>query len=509
MQGRHSLLLSLFLLFYTASTHAATDSTNPLRLAMQHPEFRLLGPTHYKHLKLLAAQAASVSTQHLHAASVLQEKAKQWATPHQRTDHSHKDTLAVALFCLVTDMRSTKESIADCQMLSFEFYQNALYMIQYFLDMLPHSVWDDPHLQTTLHNLHDIQNKAFRICPFTAAAYTHLNLLKHHSHTPQTLNEFLNPITAHSEGLNIVVDTCGDIEQLCKHTDAYIPQIFYSDPVSLEGTRFDQYTILLFDRNIFAKKTDVHHPLFLNLGCAPLLGKTFTKNTPLMPDVDYSDFPTYTKHLAALYPNTPAITFPNIGCDDLSVCTPNFSFIRLLLQHSLPLKQANRVCQTLDSLNNERNKHIIDVIDNITHSTSLGLAIMIAQLEGDHTTRLAPKTVWTCCAPSLVNYFGLWLASLTHNDYAGALFTLLGITKKNPGILEAQSSLISQPDHHVNSIDRFYARGPAKWLFLLTQVLGAALLPKLVDDNSMQLASSIRQAIQNAPWLSTPTASRF
>ena len=502
MQGRHSLLLSLCVLFYAAPIHAASNDTDPLRFAVQHPEYPSLRGSHLQFLKELAAQP-----ERLHAASVLQKKSKQWATKHQRSNH--KDTLAVAFFCLVTDMQSTREFIADCQTLSFDFYQNALYMIQYFLDLLPHSVWDDPNLQTTLNKLHDIQNKAFRLCPFTAAAYTHMNLLKHHRLAPQNLNEFLNPITAHSEGLSIVIDTWGDIKDLCKKTDTYISQIFQSDGESIEVSRCDTYRRYLYEKGFYAEapgEPKARFPLFLNLGCAPLLGKSFPEVTPLIPCLDYSDFPKYTAHLAALLPHTPEVTFPNICVD--AIRTENFPFLRLLLQHSLPLKEANEVCRTLEPLTYEaKHKH---TIDQLTHAQGFRIAALFAHFENEPSILTHPKNIWTRCHPSLIQYFGLWLALLERNDYESALRKLCYITKINPELLNEYSSLVSQSSQQSEySVDRFYAIGPAKWLFLLTQVVGAALLIDLDYDNIMQLSSSVRQAIQDAPWLSTPTASRF
>ena len=166
----HSLFLSLFVLFYAAPIHAASNDTDPLRFAVQHPEYPSLTPGHKRYLPRLSID----HTERLHAASVLQDQSKHWVTTHHRSTHTHKDTLAVAFFCLVTDVQSTREFIADCEALSFDFYQNALYMIQYFLDLLPHSVWDDPNLQINLNKLHDIQNKAFRLCPFySSRIYPH------------------------------------------------------------------------------------------------------------------------------------------------------------------------------------------------------------------------------------------------------------------------------------------------------------------------------------------------
>ena len=251
-------------------------------------------------------------------------------------------------------------------------------------------------------------------------------------------------------------------------------------------------------------------PMFLNLGCAPLLGKTFSRNTPLMPDVDYSDFPQYTAHLTALLPES-AVMFPRIS-GVATVSTENFPFLRILLQHSLPLKEASSLVRDFIHPNNDQNyeqKHK-DVIAKLTHPTSFRLAMIIEQFKGTHTNLLTPNSIWPYCHPSLIQYFGLWLALLDSNNYLIALYTMLAITASHPGLLNDHNSLVSPPSRHSSySIDRFYAIGPAKWLFLLTQVVGAALLPTLDNDNIMQLSSSIRQAIQDAPWLNTPNASRF
>ena len=505
MQGRHSILLSLFFLF-AAATHTARATTadpqhDPLCFARKHPEYINIPRASKRTLSKLAHNPLP---ENLYAEALLQKNASlELPTNIPPIQNKNPVIFAVALFCLVTDIHSSQQPIADCPNLNFTFYQNALYMIYHMLLLLPASTWDDPHLQTTLNNLHSIQYDAFRVLPFTAAACTTITLLKYKQPTAQNLTEFLNPTTNSPDQHLILAGSFKNITQLFSHCDRSV----YRD----SADSMPALCTRLFASLTKHKNPDPKNHLFLNLGCAPFIFKIRCPYTRMFPNPPLTWFTTYTTHLTNQLPHTTNIKMPEFAATrDLSSKAYLCTFIR----HHLPLKQANTLCamnpKDYPPLYANDYSPIYDTIvpDGTPYSLSLRLLVLAEQLKRRH-----PTPVWLEAHPSLIQFFGPYITMLdsanAKQSSGAALSFITRSIEQMSNILNNQNNFLPNDYILLNAIDHFYAYGPTRWLFLLTQVLGATLYAQLEERGVQELSRTTKQAILQASWPNQPNFSRF
>ena len=428
------------------TTNAATINlqTDPLYFARQHPEYHNLSA---KSQELLAQITSTPMPLNSYATNLLDTHEDLLPTKDLPQDKLSA-VFAVALFCLVTDIHSSEQAIAACSRLNLISLQNAFYMIYQMLQLLPAATWDDPSLQTTLHNLHAVQNNAFRVLPFTAAACTTLTLLKHKLPTAQNLTEFLNP-TTNSEKQNLIfLESFEQSLELCQRCGIGVDQLCGDNLLNIAETCKE-----LRLTNVKIKNTDPQQHLFLNLGCAPFIYSTRSIYVRAFPSLPITWFTAYTTHL---FKQRPDVTTPKILHFPGPKTVSSHAYIRAFLLHYLPLAEANN----LYSIAQNDYSCVNSIIpDNTPYSCALKLTVLAQKFKQQAANPAAP--VWLNADPSLVQFFGPSITCLDNKSSAlwsrFALDFLAEPLTQMPDILNDQSNFLPPTHNLLNAIDHFYA----------------------------------------------------
>ena len=250
--------------------------------------------------------------------------------------------------------------------------------------------------------------------------------------------------------------------------------------------------------------TDREQHLFLNLGCAPFICSTSSIYARALPSLSMPWFATYIDHLIKQRPDIATLTIPQLLGKKL---VSSDAYIRAFLLHHLPLVEANSL---YIATKNDYSILYKAIPDNQPYSLALRLTALAKSLKEAANNPATP--VWLNAHPSLIQFFGPSITLNSNNAGQWGYYSIdsVGdIIEKMPDILNEDDFF---PETHTtldNAVDHFYAYSPARWLFLLTQVVGTALYSKLKGRSVQEMSGFIKRAIQSAPWPNQPDFAQF